>query len=545
MPSPSPHLGQVVQLIRRGAYPQAISMLQQAVAAQPGQFEARLQLAKACLDWVQIQARMPLTDIEPEKLGGDSRHYLQLFESHMHILGKSHAVSHHVQSMLAMQHLIHARSEEALRCLKRASSKDPQNPDLLYNMGYALMELERYAEAEKHFRRLTVFHPGHGMGWQMLGEALRLAGNPEAALDCYRHAASLMPDKYQTYGALATALFELDRFLEAMEVLRAGLAGHPDNRDLHASMSNAALSTGNWTTGWHHYRYRNGQALGLDVDAFQAARTLRVQRDQGLGDELFFLRFAPALAARGVAIRYTTHPKLFPLLRAQSCLSGLEASASEKPGEYDVLVGDLPYLTGMRSASDVPPSLQLPLESERVERLREQLAGYGPPPYLGVTWQGGTPKTLARKGVWRSLHKEIPPQLLGKLAKDWPGTVIVLQRVPKPEDMALFAKALGRPFLDWSGLNDDLSEALAGLSLLDEYVGVSNTNMHLLAGIGKTARVLVQHPADWRWMAEGDESPWFPGFGVYRQSRGGSWEEALARLGRELAEKHKGSEKEQ
>jgi hypothetical protein len=113
-----------------------------------------------------------------------------------------------------------------------------------------------------------------------------------------------------------------------------------------------------------------------------------------------------------------------------------------------------------------------------------------------------------------------------------------MQRLPKPDDMASFVKALGRPPLDWSRLNDDLPEALAGLSLLDEYVGVSNTNMHLMAGIGRTARVLVPQPADWRWMAEGDESPWFPGFGIYRQSNDGSWSDALARLVQDLKQKY-------
>ena len=58
---------------------------------------------------------------------------------------------------------------------------------------------------------------------------------------------------------------------------------------------------------------------------------------------------------------------------------------------------------------------------------------------------------------------------------------------------------------------------LALLALLDDYVGVSNTNMHLRAGVNRTAKVLVPAPPEWRWMAEGKESPWFPGFTVYRQ----------------------------
>ena len=68
---------------------------------------------------------------------------------------------------------------------------------------------------------------------------------------------------------------------------------------------------------------------------------------------------------------------------------------------------------------------------------------------------------------------------------------------------------------------------LALLAQIDDYVGVSNTNMHLCAALGRGARVLVSRSVESRWMAEGGESPWFPGFPVYRQAFGGGWRPAL------------------
>jgi tetratricopeptide (TPR) repeat protein len=538
MAVPSPLLAQALQLFRNGAYPQAIGLLQKAVAAQPGQFEARLQLAKACLDWVQIQAKTPLTEVEPEALSGDAAHYLQLAASQLQIVAKTHAASPHVQSLLAMVHLIYSRPEEALRCLKKALAKDPRNPDLLYNTGYSLMELERYAEAMVQFARVTTLHPRHGLGWQMLGEATRLAGKPEVALPAYRQAISLLPDWYQPYGALGSALRELDRYDEAMNAWRSGLLGHPDNLDLNFALAGYALASEDWATGWRHYACRpSGRRLPFPegyVVPLQPGQPVRVHYDQGLGDELFFLRFVPALVSRGLTIHYTTHPKLLPLLQGRPDIAVLKAAELGQPEPYDILVGDLPYLAGMQTTKDIPPSLALPLDAVRVKALREALAAFGPPPYLGITWQGGTAKKEGHKGAWRNLHKEISPAMLGKLAHDWPGTVVVLQRLPKLEDLASFSTELGRPYLDWSRLNDDLTEVLAGLSLLDEYVGVSNTIMHLLAGIGRTARVLVPYPADWRWMAGGEESPWFPGFKVYRQTHLKNWDEALASLAQDL-----------
>ncbi len=87
-----------------------------------------------------------------------------------------------------------------------------------------------------------------------------------------------------------------------------------------------------------------------------------------------------------------------------------------------------------------------------------------------------------------------------------------------------------------TSLNDDLEDMLAVLALMDEYVTVSNTNVHLRAGAGRTSRVLVPNPPEYRWMAEGTESPWFPGCKLYRQKVDGAWDEALAALARDLEE---------
>jgi hypothetical protein len=70
--------------------------------------------------------------------------------------------------------------------------------------------------------------------------------------------------------------------------------------------------------------------------------------------------------------------------------------------------------------------------------------------------------------------------------------------------------------------------------LIDEYVAVSNTNVHLRAGLGKATRVLVPCPPDWRWMDAGRTSPWFPDCRIYRQSPSGDWSNALARLKKDL-----------
>jgi hypothetical protein len=67
---------------------------------------------------------------------------------------------------------------------------------------------------------------------------------------------------------------------------------------------------------------------------------------------------------------------------------------------------------------------------------------------------------------------------------------------------------------------------------------VSSTNVHMLAGLGKSARILVPSPPEWRYGRSGKGSPWLPEFQLYRESRANGWPEALADLERDLHRRH-------
>jgi hypothetical protein len=162
--------------------------------------------------------------------------------------------------------------------------------------------------------------------------------------------------------------------------------------------------------------------------------------------------------------------------------------------------------------------------------MRQRLATAGKPPYVGLTWEGGTPPVAQRGGSAWKLYKSIAIEPLASALRRVPATFLALQRNPRPGEIEALSRALGRPVHDFSDLNEDLEHMLALLALLDEYIGVSNTNMHLRAAAGKAARVLVPGPGEWRWMVAGDTSPWFPRFRIYRQGLDGDWSTALATL---------------
>ncbi len=467
------------------------------------------------------------------------------------------------------------RHQEAADLYRRAVELDPALFDAHLNLGGALHALERFDEAERAYRRCLALQPDAMAGYcnlasvlndrgrfaeaaavcergiarsreavdlhLVLGAALTYQGRLIPALAAFRAAARLAPDNARAAGAYGGALTQTGQHEEGLEWLERALKLQPESPGLRHAIAGARLAAGEWRRGWAEYESRParqsfiarhpGFNLASKLPASLPGKKICLLREQGLGDELFFLRFAAALKPRGAEITYRANAKLASMLARVPVLDRVIPEHDPLPAaDLNLLVGDLPHALG---GADFPPPLALAPRPGQLQDMKRRLAALGPPPYLGVTWRAGTAPEDQRGASW-SLHKQIPLQPLGAALRGVNGTFLALQRLPKPGEIEELAACLARPVHDFTALNEDLEAMLALLALVDDYIGVSNTNMHLRAGTGRTARVLAPRPAEWRWMAEGDESPWFPGFRVYRQGVDGDWDAAFKRLAEDL-----------
>jgi hypothetical protein len=369
------------------------------------------------------------------------------------------------------------------------------------NLGSALSGMGRHEDGLAEIGTALSLRPNHVPSWHNRGQVLNNAGRREEADQAYARALEIDPG-----------------FIEA----RFGRAV-------------VSLLLGRFAIGWREYRARRSmrdiasqyhrEVLPVDL----AGRHVVVERDQGLGDELFFLRFAPVLARCGARVTYLADARLVSMLARARVVDRVLAQGDD-PGPFDLrlAVGDLPYVLGMGDGDPPPPSLALAAIPSREAMIAARLAAFGPGPYRAVTWRAGT------QGMIGVVSKQTPAEGLARALRSTAATLVAVQRRPEPGEIETFAQAAGRPVLDLSGLNDDLEDMLALMGLVDDHVCVSNTNVHLRAARGRPSRVLVPHPPEFRWMGQGDESPWFPGSRVYRQAIDGGWQEALDTLARDL-----------
>jgi Tfp pilus assembly protein PilF len=477
--------------------------------------------------------------------------------------------AHPAWNALAVVALRAGLPDVAAEHVKRALELDRRNPAYLNTLGVVHGELGGFAEAEQAFRRALKAKPAYAEGHFNLGKALHKLGRLDEALRAFERACAIdanfpgvrasLCQMYRKHGhaeramavlrempgglersdelapLVAETLEEIEGVQSAVAWLRQVTARHTDWHAARYTLGKMLLSIGEWQEGWRGYLWRphlvaeRAERAPAPLPPYLAGTRVLVRGEQGLGDALFFLRFVGELRGRGAEVSLAVPRRLAAVLgEAGGCEVLAEEDAPVARFDRAIWGGDLPALLESAGAA---PAFPLARDEARAARSRRRLAGLGPAPYLALTWRAGTDVLRTQEfGRDRGLQsKEVPPAALGEALRGWRGTLVSVQRQPRAEEVAAVAAAAGAPVHDLSGLNEDLHEILALLSVAEEYVCVSNTNVHLLAGIGRTARVLVPYPPEWRWMREG-ASPWFPGFSVYREPRTRSWAEPLKRL---------------
>lgn len=422
------------------------------------------------------------------------------------------------------------RLDEAIAVLRQAVRLAPDLPDAAYALGVALAAKGDLDGAAAAYETVLKRAPGHARALNNLGRVHEERGQRDAALAAYARVTEQAPDFGEAWYNRANALKELGRYREAVGAYDRALALRPGAADALKNRGMLRLTLGDFAGGWADHRAREAPRDQADrpdapLPASLAGERILIVREQGVGDEIFFLRFAPMLAARGAKVSAIVDPRL-AAMTARTGVFAQVFKSGDQPGPFDrrLLMADLPFLLGHARPEDCPPALPIPPLPAALDHLRARLHAAGPPPWTAVTWRAGVPGITLRA---------IPPAPLGAALAPTSGTVLIVQRKPAAEDVAAFTASLGRAAADFSDVNDDLEAMLALMALADRYVAVSNTNVHLRASAGKPSHVLVPHPPEWRWFADG-ASPWFPEAKVYRQTAYGDWAAAFTLLGQDL-----------
>ncbi|MEK7991305.1 MAG: tetratricopeptide repeat protein [Thiotrichaceae bacterium] len=439
--------------------------------------------------------------------------------------------------------------QQAETHIKQALALKSNFAEAYYLLAIIEAEQDRFEQAESHYKTALKYNPNYADAYLNLGNIYVLQQKLDLAQHFYQKAIQANAYFPDVYANLARIKHRLGETQTAIKYYQKALQLRPHSYEFHQSYSQILLATGQFEQGWQSFSYRPSRvpssvdfkAIGSHFEVEPLAQDLTgkhilVRKDQGLGDELLFLRFAQILKQRGAKLTYQCGHKIKTMLQRVDWIDTVIDADTPMPNDVNAkyLVGDLPLALGMDCVEMIPNAVELSVLPEQLQAVQTQLPQDGKP-LIGLTWRAGQPPNeVSKKFKNKVLQKEMPLDLLIESLQGIDAHFVILQRYPIDTELQQLKQALGQNIHDFTHFSDDLESMLALMSLLDDYIGVSNTNLHLLIGLGKSARVFIPNPADWRWMDKGNSSAWFDGFKVYRQTSLDDWDGCFKQLDADL-----------
>jgi len=420
--------------------------------------------------------------------------------------------------------------EGAAASYRQALRLKPQWADAHYNLGIALQDQGKRQEAVASYRRALELRPDFVNALSNLGNTLREEGNLDEASACYRQALHLKPDFAEAHSNLGLVLEEQGRLDEALVHYDRTVQLEPGFAEGRWNRALAWLLTGNFAQGWPEYEWRHQcKRLGLPAcpeprwdGSPLAGRTILLHTEQGLGDALQFIRYAPLVQQRGGRVHVACHPSLVSLLASCPGIDEVIGQDSPLPAvDVHAALPSLPGLLGttLESIPALIPYLAAP--AALVDHWQRQLRDIGPF-RVGIVWQG-SPRHLNDR------HRSAPLTAFEPLGRVDGVQLVSLQLGTGTEQLA----ALGDGFtvLDVGGqLSGDWAETAAVLQNLDLVVSVDTAVAHCAGALSVPVWLALPFAPDWRWLLERQDSPWYPTMRLFRQETPGDWPGVFARM---------------
>jgi tetratricopeptide (TPR) repeat protein len=423
----------------------------------------------------------------------------------------------------------HRRPQEAIAAYRRAIALRPGLAEAHSNLGNALLAQGQIAESIAECRRAIDLRPDFAEAFNNLGSALQEDDQLEAAIAAFERAIQIRLDYSEALNNLGNALRLAGRLSEALAVLRRARPNFPDAT---WNLSLILLLLDHTQEGWNayesrrrlaalrfiHYDFAKPEWTGGEV----SAKRILLHAEQGFGDMIQMVRYAPLLAHRGATVFLDCQAALKNLMRGVAGVEQVVGRGETLP-DFD-LHCPIMSLPGRFKTTPATIPAQVPyikVDPQKVDEWRQRIVKQQGVLHVGLTWAGGP---IPR-------NRSIPPELLEPL-----GDVanVRFHSLQMPDPAKPSSLPAGLHAIDCSPNIRDFTDTAAALFNLDLLISIDTATAHLAGALGRPAWVLLQFAADWRWLVDRSDSPWYPTLRLFRQPRPGDWKTPIARVVEEL-----------
>lgn len=419
---------------------------------------------------------------------------------------------------------------QALVCFESAQGIDPSNPTLYLYAGAALHDLKRFDEAIVCYEKTLQMSPLLGEAHNNLGNSLMALGRFSDAADSFSRAATLLPSSPVPLTTRATALQAMGKVVEAEAGCRKALSIAPDFAAAHWNLALNLLLQGNYPEGWREYEWRwlkpdfTSPLRHAEVPLWDGSplhgRTILLHAEQGFGDAIQFVRYAPLVARLGGNVVLECHPQLVSLFQGINGLTSVVAFGEQIPAcDCQAPLLTLPRIFGT-TLGNIPECLYLSSSAERLAKWQQSTSLYSGP-RIGIVWAGSS---IHPNDNFRSL----PLAFLSSLAEFSEIKFFSLQMGDAKHQLK--QSPLAERVIDLTDQIYDFADTAALIEQLDLIISIDTSVAHLAGTLGRPVWLLLPYAPDWRWLLERSDTPWYPSMRIFRQIQPGDWSGVIARV---------------
>jgi hypothetical protein len=450
---------------------------------------------------------------------------------------------------------------ESLVCYQQLLSLNNQDIDALIKCGRICLFLKQPQNALAYFDTAITIEPNNVRISALRGNAFTALKRPKAAAACYAHALTFAPDDIGllvNYGcvlyeltdyAQALACFEkimsinpnhllglsysafclvsFNRHIEAMANYEKAIQINPNHAITQFNESLCRLVMGDYKIGWQKHEWRwisemahvnRGftQPLWLG-DADLTNKTILLYAEQGFGDTMHFIRYVPMVKALGAHVIVEAQRELIPFINTIGGIDQIFSQGEDLPEtDYRCPLMSLPLAFGTE-LHNIPTTIPyLFSDANLVQQWREKLSHLSQPYKIGITWSGNLAnKTNTRRAI-----------TLEEILKTKPDNVdfISLQKRILPEELSLLNE---HGIAHFTNELTDFNQTAALVECLDLVITVDTSVAHVAGAMGKPLWILLAFSADWRWLLNRNDSPWYPTATLFRQHAMWDWSKVV------------------
>jgi tetratricopeptide (TPR) repeat protein len=426
------------------------------------------------------------------------------------------------------------RIDEAIACYRRTLLLTPNSAAAHHGLGNALAEKKDWTQAGEYLTRALELNPTSSEIHNSLGNLHYSQKKIREAAEHYRYAVEIDSTYARAHVNLGNALLALGDHTQARRQYERGLTLDASSSGALYNLALAQLRNGEFSQGWRNYESRwSFEELHLRRRNFRAplwrgeplnGKTILLHAEQGLGDTLQFARYVPLVAARNGRVILEAQPPLIRLLKQLPGVADVIPHGAGLPAfDYQCPLMSLPLAFGTTLATI--PAADGYLNAEAAETLNRAANSHRENLHIGIAWSGN-PRHKA------DATRSMPLEALLPLAKIPGLTLVSLQKGAGIEQLAPLRDRL--PIEDAASAHADMFETAALVDTLDLVLAVDTSIAHLAGAIGKPVWIMLSWVADWRWMEQRTDSPWYKSARLFRQSSAGDWASVVGQIVAEL-----------